>query len=220
MAHDEAVHDCSDLTGAALSGESVSDCAADTFGGVGYEEATRPSEGAVRASSASSPGITIRPMREADAARVLAIYQAGLDTGNASFETTAPTWNHFDQGKLRRLRYVAVDPDTDHVVGWIAASRVSNRSVYAGVVEHSIYVDPSCRGRGIGRDLLNAFIDASETAGVWTIQTGIFPENGPSLLLHQACGFRVVGTRERIGRHHGVWRDVLFLERRMRDDPP
>ncbi|WP_248963149.1 GNAT family N-acetyltransferase [Sphaerisporangium perillae] len=165
---------------------------------------------------ASSPGITIRPMRDADALQVLAIYQAGLDTGNASFETTTPAWEDFDQGKLYRLRYVAVDTDTDtdRVVGWIAASPVSSRCVYAGVVEHSVYVDPACQGRGIGRDLLNAFVSASEAAGIWTIQTGVFPENGPSLMLHQACGFRMVGTRERIGRHHGTWRDVLFLERR------
>jgi L-amino acid N-acyltransferase YncA/2-polyprenyl-3-methyl-5-hydroxy-6-metoxy-1,4-benzoquinol methylase len=163
---------------------------------------------------ASSPGITLRPMRETDAAEVLAIYQAGLDTGDASFETTAPDWDRFDRDKLRRLRYVAVDVDSGRVVGWIAASPVSSRPVYAGVVEHSVYVDPASQGRGIGRDLLNALVNASGAAGVWTIQTGIFPENGPSLLLHQACGFRVVGTRERIGQHHGRWRDVLFLERR------
>ncbi|WP_405144374.1 GNAT family N-acetyltransferase [Sphaerisporangium sp. NBC_01403] len=181
--------------------------AADHGGGVhsAIVQATKP---------ASSPGITIRPMRATDATQVLAIYQAGLDTGNASFETTAPTWENFDQGKLQRLRYVAVDFDTGHVVGWVAASPVSSRPVYAGVVEHSVYVDPACQGRGIGRDLLNTLVSASEAAGIWTIQTGIFPENGPSLLLHQACGFRVVGTRQHIGQHHGRWRDVLFMERR------
>ncbi|MEV7967948.1 N-acetyltransferase family protein [Sphaerisporangium sp. NPDC088356] len=159
-------------------------------------------------------GITIRPMRAADAAQVLAIYQAGLDTGNASFETTTPAWEHFDQGKHPRLRYVATDSETGRVAGWVAASPVSSRPVYAGVVEHSVYVDPACQGRGIGHDLLTTLVNAGEAAGIWTIQTGVFPENEPSLRLHQACGFRIVGTRQRIGLHHGRWRDVLFLERR------
>ncbi|TDD16581.1 N-acetyltransferase family protein [Nonomuraea diastatica] len=153
-------------------------------------------------------------MREADAAQALAIYQAGLDTGQASFETTAPDWERFTAGKLPHLRYVAADTQTGEVVGWVAASPVSARPVYAGVVEHSIYVHPGCQAHGIGRALLAAFITASEDAGVWTIQTGIFGENAASLSLHQALGFRVVGTRERMGRHHGTWRDVLLMERR------
>ncbi|TMR98482.1 N-acetyltransferase family protein [Nonomuraea basaltis] len=153
-------------------------------------------------------------MRETDAAQVLAIYQAGLDTGQASFETTAPSWEGFTAGKLPHLRYVAADTQTGEVVGWVAGSSVSTRPVYAGVVEHSIYVHPGCQAHGIGRALLAAFIAAGEDAGVWTIQTGVFPENAASLSLHQALGFRVVGTRERIGRHHGTWRDVLLMERR------
>ncbi|WP_283136018.1 GNAT family N-acetyltransferase [Rhizohabitans arisaemae] len=160
------------------------------------------------------PGLEIRPMRAADAGQVLAIYQAGLDTGQAGFETTAPSWEGLDAARLPHLRYVAADTGTGEVVGWIAASAVSSRPVYAGVVEHSVYVHPGCQAHGIGRALLSAFIAAAEDAGVWTVQSGIFPENVASLSLHQALGFRVVGTRERIGRHHGTWRDVLFVERR------
>lgn len=163
---------------------------------------------------AIGPGLEIRPMRDSDAAQVLAIYQAGLDTGQASFETVAPSWEGFTAGKLPHLRHVAVDTETGEVVGWIAASATSDRPVYAGVIEHSVYVHPGCQAHGIGRALLAAFIAACEDAGVWTIQSGIFPENAASLSLHQALGFRVVGTRERIGRHHGVWRDVVFVERR------
>ncbi|WP_425566009.1 N-acetyltransferase family protein [Nonomuraea monospora] len=163
---------------------------------------------------AIGPGLEIRPMHESDAAEVLAIYQAGLDTGQASFETTAPSWEGFTASRLPQLRYVATDGDSGEVLGWVAASRVSDRPVYAGVVEHSIYVHPGCQAQGVGRALLEAFIAASEDAGVWTIQSGIFGENAASLALHQAVGFRVVGTRERIGCHHGVWRDVLLVERR------
>ncbi|GGS51433.1 hypothetical protein GCM10010156_07580 [Planobispora rosea] len=166
------------------------------------------------AKPAIGPGLEIRPMREADAAQVLAIYQAGLDTGQASFETMAPSWEDFSSGKLTHLRYVAADTATGDVVGWVAASPVSARCVYAGVVEHSIYVHPGCQAHGVGRALLTAFITASEDAGIWTIQSGVFPENTASLRLHQALGFRVVGIRERIGCHRGTWRDVMLLERR------
>ncbi|MEU8355381.1 GNAT family N-acetyltransferase [Nonomuraea sp. NPDC048882] len=163
---------------------------------------------------AAEDGLEIRPMRESDAGQVLAVYQAGLDTGQASFETVSPSWEGFTTARLPHLRYVAADTGTGQVTGWVAASQVSPRPVYAGVVEHSIYVHPGCQAHGIGRALLSAFITASEDAGVWTIQSGVFPENTASLALHQALGFRVVGTRERLGRHHGVWRDVLLIERR------
>ena len=103
---------------------------------------------------------------------------------------------------------------TGRVLGWVAASAVSDRCVYAGVVEHSVYVDPEYRGGGIGAALLAALTGSAEAAGIWTIQSGVFPENTASLRLHQKAGFRVVGTRERIGCHHGRWRDVVFLERR------
>ncbi|WP_328851284.1 GNAT family N-acetyltransferase [Micromonospora globbae] len=157
--------------------------------------------------------ITVRRMTGDDADRVLAIYQAGLDGGNASFETVAPTWAAFDAGKLAEHRFVAVDPD-DRVLGWVAVSPTSARAVYAGVVEHSVYIDPAAQGRGVGRLLLDAVIASTEAAGIWTIQSGVFPENTASLALHQRAGFRIIGTRERVGRHHGRWRDVILLERR------
>ncbi|WP_203947623.1 GNAT family N-acetyltransferase [Planotetraspora thailandica] len=153
-------------------------------------------------------------MRTDDAAQVLAIYQAGLDTGNTGFETIAPTWEAFDRAKLPHHRHVTVDMSTGRILGWVAASAVSDRCVYAGVVEHSVYVHPDHYGRGIGTDLLNALVESTEAAGIWTIQSGIFPENTASLRLHEKAGFRTVGTRRRIGRHHDRWRDVVFIERR------
>jgi len=155
---------------------------------------------------------SIRDMRADDAGQVLEIYQDGLDGGQASFETTAPDWAAFDAGRLPAHRFVAVAGGS--VVGWVAASPVSAREVYAGVVEHSVYVASPARGRGVGAALLDTLITSTEAAGIWTIQSAIFPENGASLILHQRAGFRVVGTRERIGRHHGRWRDTVLLERR------
>jgi len=156
--------------------------------------------------------LALRSMTPADAESVLVIYQAALDGGDASFETTAPDWLAFDAGRLPAHRWVAVDGG--RILGWVAVTRVSPRPVYAGVVEHSVYVDAAARGRGVGRALLTQLIESTEAAGIWTIQSGIFPENRASLALHAAAGFRVIGTRERIGRHHGRWRDVLMLERR------
>jgi L-amino acid N-acyltransferase YncA len=156
----------------------------------------------------------IRPMAAGDASEVLAIYQAGLDGGQASFETRAPGWATFDAGKLPGHRHVAADAATGRVVGWVAVSAVSSRQVYAGVVEHSVYVHPAHHGRGIGSALLAALIASTEAAGIWTIQSSIFPENGASFRLHQRAGFRVVGTRERVARHDGRWRDTVILERR------
>jgi phosphinothricin acetyltransferase len=157
--------------------------------------------------------IAIRPMTGDDADRVLTIYQAGIDGRNASFETAAPTWAGFDATKLPGHRLVAVD-ENGTVVGWAAVSRVSAREAYAGVVEHSIYVDDTVQGRGVGRALLDALIASCEAAGIWTIQSGVFPENTASLRLHQRAGFRIVGVRERVGHHHGTWRDVVLIERR------
>lgn len=167
--------------------------------------ATRPYE---------PPGVAIRAMRGGDARQVLAIYQAGLDTGDAGFETTAPTWEAFDAARLPAHRHVAADTTTGELLGWIAAGPVSDRCVYAGVVEHSIYVHPGTQNHGIGTALLRAFIASTEADGIWTIQTSIFPENTASLALHRRNGFREVGIRERLGRHHDRWRDVIFLERR------
>lgn len=157
--------------------------------------------------------LAVRPMRPEDADRVLAIYQAGLDGGNASFETVAPTWAAFDAGRLPAHRFVAAD-GADAVLGWVAVTPTSTRAVYAGVVEHSIYVDPAAQGRGVARLLLDTLVASTEAAGIWTIQSGIFPENVASLALHERAGFRVIGVRERVGRHHGRWRDVVLLERR------
>ncbi|MGW4897111.1 N-acetyltransferase family protein [Kitasatospora sp. NPDC004240] len=147
------------------------------------------------------------------AEQVLAIYRSGIDEGNATFETVAPTWEAFDNARLPGHRYVALDPD-GRILGWVAASPVSDRCAYAGVVEHSVYVHPDARGRGVAGRLLRALIASTESAGIWTIQSGVFPENTASLAVHARAGFRVIGTRERIGRHHGVWRDVLLIERR------
>jgi L-amino acid N-acyltransferase YncA len=166
-----------------------------------------------RAAVTSPGGVVIRPMEPTDAGQVLAVYQAGLDTGLASFETTAPGWEAFDAGKLPGHRFIAADGDGE-VVGWVAVSPVSARRVYAGVVEHSVYVRPGYHRRGIGAALLVALIGSTEAAGIWTIQSSIFPEHTASLRLHQQAGFRVVGTRERIARHHDRWRDTVLIERR------
>lgn len=157
----------------------------------------------------------IEPMTPAHADAVLSIYQAGIDEGNATFEETVPSWEEFDAVKLADHRFVAVDDD-ESVLGWVAAVPVSDRCVYAGVVEHSVYVATAARGRGVGRALLDRLIASTEAAGIWTIQSGIFPENAASVALHRSAGFRDVGRRERIGRHHGTWRDVILIERRSR----
>lgn len=150
--------------------------------------------------------------------QVEAIYAAGIATGHATFETEPPDWEAFDTAKLPGQRLVALDP-ASRVLGWTAASAVSDRCVYAGVVEHSVYVDPAAQGRGIGRLLLDGLVSPTEAAGIWTIQSGIFPENIPSLRLHQAAGFDVVGIRRRLGHMSygpcaGQWRDVIMIERR------
>jgi phosphinothricin acetyltransferase len=151
-------------------------------------------------------------MSDHHASQVLAIYQAGIDEGNATFETRSPAWPQFIAGKLAGHRYVATADGI--VLGWVAASPVSGRPAYAGVVEHSVYVAETARGRGVGRALLDALIASTEGAGIWTIQSAVFPENAASLSLHQQAGFRVVGIRERIAQHRGRWRDTVLIERR------
>jgi phosphinothricin acetyltransferase len=146
---------------------------------------------------------------------VAAIYEEGIATGDATFETAAPTWEAWDASHLPDHRLVALLGS--EVVGWAALAPVSGRCVYRGVAENSVYVAARAAGRGIGRRLLEALIEGAERAGLWTIETGIFPENAASLALHHRCGFRTVGRRERLGRMNGVWRDVLLLERRSPD---
>jgi phosphinothricin acetyltransferase len=158
--------------------------------------------------------IAVEPMRASDWPAVAGIYQQGIDTGDATFETHLPSWEAWDAGHLNAARLVA--RDEGRVLGWAALSPVSDRCVYGGVAEVSVYVAGSARGRGIGRRLLEALALASEEAGIWTLQAGIFPENEASLAIHRACGFRVVGRRERLGRLAGEWRDVILLERRSR----
>jgi L-amino acid N-acyltransferase YncA len=156
--------------------------------------------------------VSIRPMLPSDWARVRAIYAAGIASRNATFETEPPEWEVWDEAHLVDLRFVATNGA--EVIGWAATSPVSDRCCYSGVAENSVYVDPAFQSRGVGHLLLSALLAASEDAGYWTIQTGIFPENEASLALHAACGFRVVGRRERLGQLDGRWRDVILLERR------
>ncbi|MBV6698061.1 GNAT family N-acetyltransferase [Kitasatospora aureofaciens] len=157
--------------------------------------------------------LRITAMRPDHAEAVLTVYQAGIDTGEATFETAAPDWAAFDASRLPDHRLVALD-DHGTLLGWAAVSPVSTRCAYAGVVEHSVYVDPAAHGRGVGLTLLTALLDSTDAAGIWTVQSGIFPENTASLALHRRAGFRTVGTRERVGRLHGHWRDVILVERR------
>jgi len=156
--------------------------------------------------------VEIRPMTPEDWPAVEEIYAEGIATGDATFETDTPRWQEFEVRHLDGHRLVAVGGD--RVVGWAAVSPTSTRACYEGVVEHSVYVARDCRGRGIGRILLEALVRSTEEAGIWTIQTSVFPENTASLALHERVGFRVVGRRERIARRDGVWRDTLLLERR------
>ena len=156
----------------------------------------------------------IRPMTASDWDEVRGVYLEGIETGNATFETTAPEWERWDTGHRADCRLVACDGA--RVIGFAALSPVSARKVYSGVAEVSVYVAASARGMGVGSALMHELVKASEEAGVWTLQAGIFPENRTSLALHRRFGFRVVGTRERIAQHHGRWRDVVLMERRSR----
>jgi L-amino acid N-acyltransferase YncA len=144
--------------------------------------------------------------------QVCRIYQEGIDTGLATFETQTPAWEKWDREHLSFARLVALDRDV--VAGWAALAAVSARRVYSGVAEISVYVGARCRGQGAGRLLLERLISESERHEIWTLQAGIFPENENSIRLHQRCGFREVGIRRRIGKQHGAWRDTILLERR------
>ena len=159
----------------------------------------------------------IRPMLATDWPAVASIYAEGIATGNATFEDAVPSWGQFDASRLASPRLVF---DDGAVRGWAAVSPTSTREVYRGVVEHSVYVAASARGRGVGAALLDALVEEAAASGIWTIQSSVFPENVASLALHAAHGFRTIGTRERIalmgyGPFAGAWRDTVLIERRL-----
>ena len=157
-------------------------------------------------------GIAISGMRASDWDEVRRIYAEGIATGNATMETAPPPWESWNEAHRPDCRLVA--RDGGRMLGWAALSRVSERCAYGGVAEVSVYVSQEARGRGVGRQLLEQLVRASEEAGIWTLQAGIFPENAASLSIHQHCGFRVVGVREKLGKLGSAWRDVALLERR------
>ena len=159
----------------------------------------------------------IRDLRPGDWPEVAVIYEAGIRTRDATFETAVPAWEEWDAGHLPRVRLVAVEGGA--VVGWAALSRISARACYAGVAEDSVYVAPNRQGHGVGRALLEELVARAEVEGIWTLQTSIFPENRASLALHLRRGFRVVGVRDRIAQLDGVWRDTALLERRAGPSP-
>jgi len=156
----------------------------------------------------------LESMAEGDWEDVRAIYLDGIATGQATFETTAPDRSTWDRNHFPSCRLVA--RMAGEVIGWAALGLVSRRAAYAGVAEVSVYVAAAGRGQGVGKALLQELISASERAGVWTLQSSIFPENLASLAIHKACGFRELGFRERVAQLEGVWRDTLLLERRSR----
>ena len=162
---------------------------------------------------AAPPSVSLRALTEDDWAAVADIYWDGMRDGLATFETEVPSWQTWDATHLAGHRLVA--ERLREVVGWAALAPASTRRCYAGVVENSVYVAREVRGRGVGRALLEQLIAGARLDGIWTIQTSIFPENRASLALHERCGFRVVGMRERIARRDGIWRDTLLLERRL-----
>ena len=159
------------------------------------------------------PTVEVRALLPDDWSAVAEIYWDGLRGGLATFETEVPSWEVWDTAHLPEHRLVAVV--AGEVVGWAALSPASARRCYAGVVENSVYVAREQQGQGIGRLLLDALLKAARRAGLWTVQTSIFPENHASLALHERCGFRVVGVRERIAKRDGIWRDTVFLEKRL-----
>ena len=158
--------------------------------------------------------MNIRNFRKADFSAVRSIYQQGIDTGIATFHEKAKSWEEWDSSVLPVGRLIS--EQDEKIVAWAALSSISNRCVYSGVAEVSIYVDSNAQGTGVGRNLLSKLIECSELAGIWTLQAGIFPENKSSIHIHQINGFRQLGVREKLGQLEGVWRDVVFLERRSR----
>jgi phosphinothricin acetyltransferase len=159
--------------------------------------------------------ITFRSLLSTDYRFVKEIYELGIATGNATFQTETPSWESWDKDHLGNARIVALD-ETTSVVGWAALTAVSGRCVYAGVAEVSIYIHPRVRGRGVGKKLLSELITQSEKESLWTLQAGIFPENKASMKIHEQCGFRQIGYREKIGKMNARWRDIMMLERRSK----
>lgn len=156
----------------------------------------------------------IRKLLDTDWPQVSLIYQKGINTGNATFQTTAPAWEDWNASHLATCRVVA--EKDGQLLGWAALTPVSSRCVYAGVAEVSVYVDPEHSGKGIGLALLEELVHLSEAESIWTLQAGIFPENTASLRIHEKAGFRILGIREKIGKQNGIWRDTVLLERRSR----
>jgi phosphinothricin acetyltransferase len=168
----------------------------------------------MNASKSSEAAISVDEMAPGDWPDVSAIYLEGIRTGNATFETLAPTWEQFDRSHLPVGRLVG--RTGRQIAGWVALSKVSQRSCYSGVAEMSVYVATWARSQGVGDALMKAAIAASEAAGIWTVQGVVFPENKASLRLCVANGFRVIGHRERIGKRDGKWRDTVLVERRSK----
>jgi phosphinothricin acetyltransferase len=157
--------------------------------------------------------VTVRAPESKDGMKILAIYAEAIKGPDATFETNVPTWTEWSRAHLPAHRFVAVD-DAGKILGWTALSRFSERREYAGIVECHTYVRADAQRKGVGTKLIEALIEATEGQGLWTLQAHLFPENTAALALYEKLGFRVVGTRERMGRHRGRWRDVLLLERR------
>ena len=153
-------------------------------------------------------------MNDTDGSRILEIYSMGIETRNATFETSVPNWAEWDSKHLKHSRFVY--EENGLILGWIAFSQVSSRYVYRGVAEVSIYIDLKYGGKGIGSKLMETGIKSSEENGIWTIQSSVFPENAATLKLHQKFGFRIIGKRERVASLDGVWRDTILLERRSK----
>lgn len=166
--------------------------------------------------TSATASVNIRPMLPEDWEAVRTIYLEGIATGQATFETTAPSWDQWNSSHLPFARLVAGSKTDASLKGWAALAPVSMRRTYDGVAEVSVYIALDSRGQGLGRDLLTRLITESEQNGIWTLQASIFPENLASVALHENCGFRAVGIRERIGRMNGIWRDTLLLERRSK----
>ena len=156
----------------------------------------------------------IIPIHKDHFPEIAEIYRQGLETGNATFETNVPSWEDWDKGKLKHSRLVATLDNT--VVGWAALSAVSDRCVYGGVAEVSIYISNDHQGKGIGKALILKLIEESESNGIWTLQSGMFPENEATVALHKSAGFRMIGHREKVGKLGNTWRDTIMMERRSK----